>query len=105
MAQPKAMKPAANRRAMNTHLAVPLQRQAQFIQRQVALLGEPPADPAFQSPQLAGTAQVALRLWLKAARLPAQLDHVVHELRRNAKMTRRLPVRAALVDKGNNPLP
>ncbi len=56
MAEPEAVKPTADRRAMHADVALPFQLQAQLVERQVALLGQPPANPAFQPPQLAGAA-------------------------------------------------
>ena len=54
MAEPEALKPTADRRAVHTDLVLPFQFHTQFIQRQVALLGQPPANPTFQPQQLAG---------------------------------------------------
>lgn len=105
MAEPEAVKPTADRRAMHAHVVRPFHLHAQFVQRQVAPLGQPPADPALQIPKLAGAAQISLTLRRKAARVPAQLDHVVHKFRRNTKMTRRRTVRMTIIDKRDNTFP
>jgi hypothetical protein len=105
MAQPEAVKPAANRRAMNRDAMDPRQLPAQLIQRQIAPLGQARANPTFKRPQLPGPPQITLTLRRKPPGLPAQLDHVIHEVRRNPKMTRRLAVPMAFVDKGDDPRP
>lgn len=105
MAEPEAVKPTANRRAMHTYVVLAFQFQAQLVQRQIALLIQTSANPAFQAAQLACPTQIALRLRRKPTRLTPKRDHVVHEFRRNQKMTRRLPVPIACVDKRDNPFP
>ena len=81
MAEPEAVKPAANRRTMHPNRVLPVQFHAQFVKRQVALLLQTSANPAFQPSQLADPAQIALTLRRKPTGLPAQLDHIVHEFR------------------------
>ena len=105
MTEPEAVKPTADRRAMHVDAALAFQLQAQLVKRYIALLGQLPANPAVQPPQLAGASQIALTLRLKAARLPAQLDHVVHEFRRHPEVTCRLAMSMAFIDKGNDPSP
>lgn len=102
MAEPEAMKPTADRAAMHRDRVIRRQFHAQFVERQIPLIGQPPADPRAQATQLAGAPRMTLRLRLKSARLASQLDHVVDEFRRNPEMARRLPVAMPLIDKTNN---
>ena len=46
-AEPEAVEPTADRRAVHADAMRPLQLQAQLVQRQIAPLGQPPANPAF----------------------------------------------------------
>lgn len=103
MAEPEAMKPTADRAAMHRDRVIRRQFHAQFVERQIPLIGQPPADPRAQATQLAGAPRMTLRLRLKSARLASQLDHVVDEFRRNPVMTRRRAMAATLVDKSDNP--
>jgi len=104
MTEPEAVQPAADRRAVHADLVVDLQLQAQLVQRQIALRRQPRAHPILEPAQLAGAAEVALSLRRQAAGRAAQLDHVVDELRRHSEATRRLAMRMALVDKGDDTL-
>ena len=79
------------------------QLHAQFVERQIAPFGQPPADPCVQTKQFAGAPRMTLRFRLKTARLPAQLDHVVDEFRRNPVMPGRLAMAAPFVNKADNP--
>lgn len=78
------------------------QFQPQLVQRQIAPFAQPPTDPRFQAPQLAGPPQIALPFGRKRTRLATKLDHVINEFRRNPEMPRRLPVAMTLIDKSNN---
>ena len=81
MAEPEAMKPMTDRRAVHRDRVNLFQFHPQFIQRQIAALRQALAQPPAQAVQLAGAPQVALTLGRKPARLTAQLDHVIDELR------------------------
>jgi hypothetical protein len=74
------------------------------IERQIALFDDPPPHPIGHIVELA-TARITLTFWIKSACLAAQLDHVVHEFRRNPEMLRRLTVTMAFIDKCHNALP
>jgi hypothetical protein len=102
MAEPEAVKPAADRRAVNRDIVDLLQFQAELVKRQIA---QAATDPRLQASQLAGMPQIALAFGRKRARLAAKLDHVVDEFRRNTEMTRRLTVAMPLIDKPNNARP
>ena len=104
MAEPEAMEPTTDRRAVHREVVKLCQLQTQFIERQIAPFRQTRAHPGRQSVQLAGSAQIALPLRQKPARLPAQLDHVIDEFRRNPEMPGRLPVTMTLIDKGNDTL-
>ncbi|CDX24944.1 transposase [Mesorhizobium plurifarium] len=84
--------------------AAPVQLHAQFVERQIAILGHPLAHEVGMSGQLAAARAVALPARLKRTSLGAQLHQIVHELRRNPKMTRRLTVAVALIHKRRNTL-
>ena len=105
MAEPEAVKPAADRRAVNRDIVDLLQFQAELVKRQIAPVAQAATDPRLQAPQLAGMPQIALAFGRKRARLAAKLDHVVDEFRRNTEMTRRLTVAMPLIDKPNNARP
>ena len=81
MAEPEAMKPAADRRAMNRDSVTLLQFQPQFVQRQIALFGQSPADPVLEATQFADPTQIALTFRRKRTRFAPKLDHVIDELR------------------------
>ena len=102
LAEPEAVKPAADRRAVNRDIVDLLQFQAELVKRQIA---QAATDPRLQAPQLAGMPQIALAFGRKRARLAAKLDHVIDEFRRNTEMTRRLTVAMPLIDKPNNARP
>ncbi|MDX8483313.1 transposase [Mesorhizobium sp. VK24D] len=72
--------------------AAPVQFHAQFVERQIAILGHPLAHEVGMSGQLAAARAVALPARLKRTSLGAQLHQIVHELRRNPEMTRRLTI-------------
>lgn len=103
MAQPEAMKPTADRAAMHRDRVNRRQLHAQFIERQIAPVGQPPADPRAQTTQFSSAPRMTLRFRLKTARLSAQLNHVVHKLRRNPVMPGRLAMAAPFINKGDNP--
>jgi len=104
MAEPEPVQPMADRGAVDCHALRLLQFQAQFVQRQIALPGQPGPHPAAQIAQLAASPLVALRLGIKSSGLAPQLDHVVHKLRRCPEMPRRFAVCIPLVNKRNNAL-
>ncbi len=112
MALAEPVQPVADRGAVDRHALRLLQFQAQFVQRQIAFLGQPGPHPATQIAQLAASSLVAprssrgqaLRLGIKPSGLAPQLDHVVHKLRRCPEMTRRFAMRIPLVNKRNNAL-
>ena len=62
MAQPKPVKPTAHRGTVDVDIAIAFQPQTQFIQRQIAVLGQPPANPIFQPAELANMPQITLAL-------------------------------------------
>ena len=105
MAEPEAVKPAADRRAVNRDIVDLLQFQAELVKRQIAPVAQAATDPRLQAPQLAGMPQIALAFGRKRAPLEAKLDHVIDEFRRNTEMTRRLTVAMPLIDKPNNARP
>ena len=80
------------------------QRDHQLIQRQVALILDPARDPTRNTRQLAMTATIALRLWVKPPRRTLQKHHVVHKLDRNPEPRRRSAVRVAFLNKINDTL-
>ena len=98
------MEPAADRRAVHRDVVKLFQFQTQFIQGRIAPLRQTRAHPGRQSVQLAGAAQITLPFRRKRARLPAQLDHVIDEFRRNPEMPGRLSVTMTLIDKGHDTL-
>ena len=102
MAEPEAMKPTANRGAMDLDGVLSFQFHAQLIERQITALREPCPTPRVQGIQLADAPLIALTLRDKPARLATQLDHVVDEFRRHPEMPRRLSVAVAFIDKGDN---
>ncbi len=102
MAEPEAMEPTTDRRAVYRDVMKPRQFQAQLIQGQIAPLPQTGAHPGRQAVQLAGPSQIALPLGQKRAGLPAQLDHVIDEFRRNPEMPGRLPVTMTFVNKRDN---
>ena len=71
MAEPEAMKPMANRRAVHRDLVNLLQFHTQLIQRQIAALRQALAQPPAQAVQLAAAPQIALTLRRKTSRLTA----------------------------------
>lgn len=81
MAEPEAMKPSTDRRAVNLDFVTLLQFKPQLVQRQIAPLGQSSTEPLLQALQLANPTQIALAFRLKPTRLPTKLDHIVHELR------------------------
>ena len=76
--------------------------QTKLVQRQITLIHLPPTDPVFQPLQPTAPLLITLTLRDKAARLPAQLYHIIYKFRRNAEMTRRFPVTIVLVYKRGN---
>ncbi len=98
------MQPTTDRRAVHRDVVNPVQFLTQLIQRQIAALGQARPRPAAKLPQLAHMPRMALPLRLKRARLATQLDHVIHEFRRNPEVTRRFSVPMPIIDKGNNTL-
>lgn len=104
MAETQPVQPVADRSAMHRHAVHLLQLQAQLVQRQLALLGQPGAPPAAQAAQFAMSAAIALGLRVERPGIAPELDHIVDEFRRNPEMLRRRAVRIPLVDKRNNPL-
>lgn len=104
MAEAEAMEPPADRRAVHRDVVKLFQFQTQFIQGQIAPLSQARAHPGRQSVQLAGSAQITLPFRRKRVRLPAQLDHVIDEFRRNPEMPGRLSVTMTLIDKGDDTL-
>jgi hypothetical protein len=103
MAETEPVQPAADRGAMHLDPMRPRKLKPQFIQRQIALLGQPPPYPAVKPAQLAPPG-IALTFGLKTAGFPPQLHHVIHEFRGNPEMPRRFPVAMPLLHKGDNPL-
>ena len=103
MAEVKPVQPAADRGAVHRDAVDLLQLEAQFVQRQVTFLGQTRPRPAVKTGELAAP-RIALALRRKPARRAPQLDHVIHEFRRSPEMTRRLTVRIAVINEGDNPL-
>ena len=60
MAEPEAVKPAADRRTVNRDIVNLLQFQPELVQRQIAPFVQASTNPRFQAPQLAGPPQIAL---------------------------------------------
>ena len=104
MAEAETMEPTADRRTVHRDIVKLFQFQTQLVQGRIAPLRQTRAHPGLKSIQLAGSAQIALPLRQKPARLSAQLDHVIDEFRRNPKMPGRLPVTMPLIDKGDDTL-
>lgn len=100
MTEPEPMQQAANRRAIDRDPA-PKQLNAQFIQRHIAILGQPRTDPVRVTRKLAA-AQMSLPSRLQRAGGPLQDHHVVHKSRRNSEMSGGFPVTIAFLDKRNN---
>jgi len=82
--------------------ATPVQFHAQFVERQIAILSHPLAHEVGVSGQLAAAAAMALPARLKRPPLGTQLHQIVHELRRNPEMARRLTIAVALIHKRCN---
>ncbi len=104
MAQAEPLEPTANRRTVRRDVVIARQFQAQFIQGQVTLLRQAVPHPVVQVVQLARPPQIALLLGRKRAGLPAQLNHVIDEFRRNSEMSHRLPVTMTVVNKPDDTL-
>jgi len=75
----------------------------QFIQSNLTLGRNLPREPIPKPCQLAVPAAVALKARRDRARLSTQLHQIVHEFRRNPKMTRRLAMAMTFIDKGDHP--
>jgi hypothetical protein len=103
MAKAKPVQPAPDRGAVNRDAVDLLQLEAQFVQRQVTFLGHTPPRPVAKPGELAAP-RIALTLRRQPSRRAPQLDHVIHEFRRGPEMPRRLTVRIAVINEGNNPL-
>ena len=103
MAEAKPVQPASDRGAVHRDAVDLLQLEAQFVQRQIALLGQTRPHPTVKTGELAAP-RIALALRRKPARRAPQLDHVIHEFRRGPEMTRRLAMRIAVVNESDNPL-
>lgn len=82
--------------------AAPVQFHAQLVERQIAILGQPLAHEVGVSGQLAAASAMALPARLKLTPLGTQLHQIVHELRRDPEMTRRLTIAVALIHKRRN---
>ena len=100
MAQPEPMEKTADIGAMHDDAASG-QFNAQFVQRQFAVLGQPLAHPVSMRIQLTAT-DMALPPRRKRAGLSLQNHQVVHETRRHPEMASRLPMTVALFDKRHN---
>lgn len=70
----------------------------QFVYREIGLRRDPALHPALVAGQFA-TTRIPLRLWRKRSGLALEPHHIVDELDRNAKSTRRLGVRVTLLNK------
>jgi hypothetical protein len=103
MAEAKPVQPVAYRGAVHRDAVDLLQFEAQFVQRQVSFLGQTHPRPVAKPGELAAP-RIALTLRRKPSRRAPQLDHVIHEFRRGPEMPRRLAMRVAVVNEGNNPL-
>jgi hypothetical protein len=93
----------ADIRAVHAH-AASFQLDTQFVQRQIAGLGDPPAHEIDLAGKLAAARPVPLPARLQRTRFGPQLHQIVHEARRNPEMPRRLPVAVSLIDKRCNTL-
>ena len=83
---------------MHLHPVLCRQFRRQFVNCQIGLRHDPALHLALYTGQLA-TPGIALPLRRKRAGLPFETHHIVHELDRNTQPTRRLGMRAALLDK------
>ena len=94
MAEPEQQ--PADRRAIDRN-AAQKQLDPQFIQRQIAILGQSRPNPVFVTRQLAAT-QMSLSGRLQPTGCPLQDHHVVHKSGRNTEMSGGLPVTIAFLD-------
>ena len=104
MAEPEAVQPITNRGAVNPDIVRLFKFQAKLVQRQVSLFRQSATNPVLKPLQLATPVLIALKLWSKAARLPAQFHHVIHEAWRNPKMSGRFAATVTLIDETDNAL-
>lgn len=77
----------------------------QFVEGDLAFVGDAHLDPVGKPRKLAVPAAVALRPRCQRPGIPPQLDQIVHKPRRNPKVPRRFTVPVTLVDERNNALP
>ena len=101
MTEAKPVQKAAHIRAVDRH-AAPFQRHAQFVQRQFAILRQPLANELGMRGELACSRPMPLPPGRKRTRLRLQLHQIVHEPRRNTKMTCCLAVAVTFLNKPNN---
>ncbi|MEO1960199.1 MAG: hypothetical protein ABGW82_04370 [Paracoccus sp. (in: a-proteobacteria)] len=74
----------------------------QFVEGDLALVGDARLDPASHARQLAVPAAVALRPRRQQSGFAPQPDQIVHELRRHPEVPRRLAVPVTLIDERNH---
>ncbi len=103
MRQPEPMQPGPDARARDPQPVIPPELGDQSVERQVALLGKPPADPIVERAKLAPS-RIALTPRLKRSGLALELDHVVHKLHRHAIMRRCRAMRMTFFDMRDDPL-
>ncbi len=102
MAEAKPVQQPANRRTVHDHIPFG-QFQAQFVQRQIAVLLNPLPDPRAMITQFPD-APIALALRRQRSGLALHDNHIVHEPRRNPEMRRRRTVCVTIFHKSNNTL-
>ncbi|ACP25429.1 putative amino-terminus of transposase for insertion sequence for NGRIS-7a [Sinorhizobium fredii NGR234] len=100
MAEVEAVEKTANIGAVHDD-AAPGEFQAQFVQRQVAILRQALADPLAMRVQLAAT-QMALPPWRQRSGRAFELHQIVHETRRHPEVPGRGPMAVTVLDKRND---
>ena len=105
MTEAKPVQKAAHIRAVDGH-AAPFQFHTELVQRQFAILRQPLANELGMRGELACSRPMPLPPGRKRTRLRLQLHQIVHEPRRNTKMTCCLAVaRMRLAHRGTTESP
>lgn len=101
MTEAKPVQQTADIRAMDRHPA-PLQRNAQFVEGQLAVLLKARANEVGMPGKLAAAHAMTLPARLKRTGFGPQLHQIVYKARRDPEMTRRRPAAVPFLDKRNN---
>ena len=101
MTEAKPVQKAAHIRAVDGH-AAPFQFHTELVQRQFAILRQPLANEVGMRGKLACSRPMPLPSGRERTRLGLQFHQIVHEPRRNTKMTCCLAVAVTFLNKPNN---